>query len=245
MFNNISYPLLEVITSPKELANLVLWLDGSDGSQVFTDTAGTIPATNGSPVGNLKDKSGLAYHATSSGSSRPTFLTNAKNGLSGVVFSGSHLLKNIAFNYSRINASLFFVCNYTNVSTPNNIFSAADSESWAYYYNSTQFLNYFVLPNLLITSNTAVAANQYVSYSIINDSLQSPQARMYLGSSLVGFSNIGATGFKAFNLGAYNNGGTDGFFLNGTICEVIFYSRTLSNEERLLVSNYLSNKWAI
>jgi hypothetical protein len=43
-----------------------LWLDPSDLSTVFTDTAGTTPAVVGDPVARINDKSGRGNHATQS-----------------------------------------------------------------------------------------------------------------------------------------------------------------------------------
>lgn len=49
-------------------------LDPSDLSTLFQDAAGTTPVTApGQPVGRILDKSGNGFHATASGTSRPTY----------------------------------------------------------------------------------------------------------------------------------------------------------------------------
>lgn len=53
-------------------------LDPSDLTTMFQDSAGTTPVTAaGQPVGRILDKSGNGYHATASGTSRPTYQVDA------------------------------------------------------------------------------------------------------------------------------------------------------------------------
>ena len=52
----------------------LVWLDPSDLTTLFQDAAGTTPVTApGQPVGRILDKSGNGFHATASGTSRPTY----------------------------------------------------------------------------------------------------------------------------------------------------------------------------
>lgn len=48
-----------------------VWLDFSDITTMFQDSAGTVAAVVDQPVGRVADKSGRGHHATSSGSARP------------------------------------------------------------------------------------------------------------------------------------------------------------------------------
>jgi hypothetical protein len=65
-----------------------LWLDPSDLSTLFQDSAGTTPVTaDGHPVGKILDKSGNGYHASqSTASKRPLYRTSG--GLSWLEFDG-------------------------------------------------------------------------------------------------------------------------------------------------------------
>jgi len=67
-----------------------IWLDPSDFSTLFQDSAGTTPVTAvGQPVGKILDKSGRGNHATqSTGASRPT-LQQDSNGLYYLSFDGA------------------------------------------------------------------------------------------------------------------------------------------------------------
>lgn len=57
------------------------WFDPSDTSTVFVDRTGTVPATAGSPVGQIKDKSGNNHHAVApTDAARPTLARMPKTG---------------------------------------------------------------------------------------------------------------------------------------------------------------------
>lgn len=66
-----------------------VWLDPSDLSTLFQDTAGTTPVTAaGQSVGRILDKSGRGNHATqSTAASRPIYQVDA-NGLGYLLFDG-------------------------------------------------------------------------------------------------------------------------------------------------------------
>jgi hypothetical protein len=65
------------------------WYDPSDITTLFQDAAGTTPVTAaGQPVGLIQDKSGNGYHATQTGTLRPTF--QQSDGLSFLAFDGSN-----------------------------------------------------------------------------------------------------------------------------------------------------------
>jgi hypothetical protein len=67
-----------------------IWLDPSDFSSLYQDSAGTTPVTAvGQPVGKILDKSGRGNHATqSTGASRPT-LQQDSNGMYYLSFDGT------------------------------------------------------------------------------------------------------------------------------------------------------------
>ena len=84
----MSLPLLGVGLSspvtaftPTSIAGLQLWLDASDSTTLFTDSAGSTPATaDGDPVGRWADKSGNTAHALQTdGTQKPTLKLAIKN----------------------------------------------------------------------------------------------------------------------------------------------------------------------
>ena len=64
------------VPQPPRQANLQLWFDFSDASQVFEDVAGTIPATNGGLVRRVNDKGTNGVAASEAGGSVPTYVTD-------------------------------------------------------------------------------------------------------------------------------------------------------------------------
>ena len=68
---------LQSLFSPQNLlagSTALAWYDPSDLTTLFQDAAGTTPVTApGQPVGLALDKSGNGFHATASGTSRPTY----------------------------------------------------------------------------------------------------------------------------------------------------------------------------
>lgn len=65
---------------PSQL-NSDVWFDPSDASTVFVDRTGTVPATAGDPVGQIKDKSGKGNHAVApTDAARPTLARMPKTG---------------------------------------------------------------------------------------------------------------------------------------------------------------------
>jgi hypothetical protein len=77
--------------SPAELfaaSEQGIWLDPSDLSTVFTDTAGTTPATVGQAVARINDKSGRGNHATQATTARRPILRQDSGGLYYLEFDG-------------------------------------------------------------------------------------------------------------------------------------------------------------
>jgi len=72
--------------TPALLSNLAVWVDASDTSTTFQDSALTTPASaNNDPVGGWKDKSGNNRHFLQATSGkRPLLKTAAFNGLNGI-----------------------------------------------------------------------------------------------------------------------------------------------------------------
>ncbi len=108
--------------------NLLMWLDSTDASTVFQDTAGTTPATSGTTVGLWKDKSGYLVDATqATAASRPTYTTGVSTYISFVntwsapfIFMNSALSQAGASGFNGAVGSMFGLVNAT--STGGNSF---------------------------------------------------------------------------------------------------------------------------
>lgn len=77
--------------SPTQVAGLSLWLDSSDPSTLFQDSALTTPASaDGDPVGGWKDKSGNGRHVSQGTSSaRPLLKLSVQNSKNVIRFDGT------------------------------------------------------------------------------------------------------------------------------------------------------------
>lgn len=80
------------ITAPSILGNLACYYDFTDAATMTQSTAGTGAAPgNGDPVGFVNDQSGNGYHVQAvANANRPTFQTNANNGISAALFDGTN-----------------------------------------------------------------------------------------------------------------------------------------------------------
>lgn len=77
--------------SPSDWTNLVAWWDFNDNATVFSDTAGTTPATAGSSaIGRVNDKKGAA-HLTEA-SARPSYVTDGSRKVAQFTQSSIHKL---------------------------------------------------------------------------------------------------------------------------------------------------------
>ena len=88
-------------TGPGSLSSS-LWLDPSDSSTLFQDTAGTIPATaNDDPVGRINDKSGNGRNALQVGAAGTRPLLKVSGALRWLEFDGTDDFLRVAFAMSQ------------------------------------------------------------------------------------------------------------------------------------------------
>jgi len=78
--------------TPRSIPGLKLWLSG-DRSQMYDDSAGTIPADFNDSSGKIDDLSGNGHHATQgTTANQPTLLANQSNGKPALDFNGTNNL---------------------------------------------------------------------------------------------------------------------------------------------------------
>lgn len=245
-------PYLSGLTTyaPTSLSNCILWLDGADGTQMFTDTAGTTPITgSGESVKCWKDKSTQANHATNN-TNPPTVLFNGQNGRSVLNFSSQYL--NLDVNKLPIGSTQFtmFVM-FRTTDTATQVFL-----SWG---NTTNAGGFGRAPQLYITNYT-LANDFYGAYGITDTTVYNS---VYVLNTMTAdsvnngwdngnvFANNGTsitslntgTAFAYIGVGQVNNALYTPFYLVGQIAEIIGYSRVLSTAERQQVEAYLQWKW--
>jgi|694.fasta_scaffold77935_3 hypothetical protein len=206
------------LTGPIVVSGLQLWLDASDTNSLATLT--NAPSSN---VGTWGDKSGFGRHALNTDlNNTPVRIDNAKNGKTVLRFNGTTSRLNI-FRQIPMGDSFAVFKRSANNQT---VFQRGDNANFRGFLGSaypgfTTHLTYRV--NNGSAANAAPTTATGANYFIV----QGTSVQYSLGTIIVGYD------YPAYA------------FLNGDVCEILIYNKTLSENERLFVLNYLNFKWAI
>jgi hypothetical protein len=227
--------------SPRSISGLALWLDSSDSSTLFQDSAGTVPATATSdPVGYWGDKSGSGRHATqTTAASRPTLATAAVNGRTAVAVDGAGKRIGNATNVPLSGgASLFIVVQRTaNSDSGIHSFSSASAQTNHHpfgtdYYDSFASItrHQWSQPYRTDTHLYAVVAGTGWNAYINGANVRSVASHTLFQQTTSWGQWIGSNGSSSA-LGRY--------------CEVLAYPSALSAPDRQRIERYLAAKWGI
>jgi hypothetical protein len=219
---------------PTQIAGLRLWLDFSDIATLFQDAARTVPvAADGDVIGGVTDKSGQARHAVqSNGGLVPTYATsNFSAGAARNV--GGKFLVHPTFSLSSF--TLFFVMKFAALS---------NYSRWINSSGNSDYIRHGIAGSVEI--QTGLAGAQEIPKAISSNSSYIMSVaynfNLYLylnsGNNLAGAATeTGDMTFLNF-FGDFQNQPLD-------IAEYLVYSDLLSDENRVLVRDYLNAKWAI
>lgn len=247
--------------------DLAMWLDATDPSQLFTNTACTTQvASNGNQVACWKDKSGFGRDfIQNTAASRPLYRTSAINGLPGLEFDGSNdfLVDEDGENYiNGFQAFEFFVVVQSDVmSTDRGILDTEDPDG-----NDDGITLRFDAAGAsggctqCIKGGIQVAGGAHVQAESANNTQST--AKMSLGAT---WTEGGK--FKIYKNGTYTNSWDNGALTgltdlatkviigkgpkdassswDGKIVEVIFLNTQLSDADRARLNNYLNSKYGL
>lgn len=230
--------------SPKSIAGLQVWLDGSDSS-TFT--------MNGSTVSEWRDKSGNSRHFSQATALRqPAVTAAAKSGKSAVAFTDDWM----AGSYTYSIGSIFVVWEHPTTIGAADYYPAMVSTRTV---NSIKVANGsmnfgLMVPNLV--NNVAVDPSPSGASYILNGFTPGAGFNLYNAgvpaqTSPDRWQQISATftpvaGSKPIVIGADAFGSvSDRVMKNGHIAELLIYSAALTAEEVAAVNRYLSGKWGI
>ena len=240
-----------VTLSPDTVPGLNLWLDASDKSTLFTDSAGTIPVSSTSQsVALWKDKSASANNATLPTSTTTPYNTGAvaiyndNNALPTLRFSGrnGYNLSPSALPNGSSPATYFFVM---------NVLAGNPQEQTALFTG---------------TYSTAAGRRFHVNIgsfraSLVNASIASDSVSLYNTSAYsVGSVTMSTTSISGWNYGSPFSINVSGNALNsstalaqigylaefplvGNISEILIYNGELTTSQRQYVEGYLATKW--
>lgn len=226
---------------PVSRNGLVCWLDASNGV-----------TTSGTAVTSWSDLSTLQNNATQTTSTkRPTFTTNAINGLSAVTFNGtSQYLQLPSLAGFNSGVSMFAVIKPTavtagarvldigNGATSDNLQLQLPSSTSAalYTYNGST-------PSS-VTSSSGITLNQFQLVEAIDN-----------GTGTASVYTNGVLGAQNTSMGTINNltrannfigqGSAGGNYFKGEIAELILYNRGVSATEQATLEGYLLSKYQL
>ena len=241
--------------SPSSIAGLQLWLDASDSTTLFTDSAGSTPATaDGDPVGYWGDKSGNTNNTTQAdGTKKPLLKLATQNSKNSVRFDGSNDNLKALTGGADSNYTLFVVNKKLSASNVTNymLFSMGQEVNtkrrslWHYPDNTNSYIAFngqnadykVVNANLSFVQNVAnIAQNKRNGQSI---SLAKNNNSFVTGSASATFAAHTATSIFV----GTNNAQTEAY--NGEYYEILYYNALVSDSDRTLILTYLNAKWGV
>lgn len=246
------------ISAPTDIRGCSLWLDANDVKTLFQDVnATTLISANNQSVAYWADKVGGQDVIQSTLSARPTYRTSIQNGKPMIYFDGSDdLLSQINRPYVAP-CTLFVVCRIDSHSGDlPGIFTHGDNTGGlsgpGFIYNGS--------PGIVIldgsgaggtnSSNTAatVLGLPRIITGIYTQSNTSNSSLYVNGNLEENFTGTGVALSATANrvqIGARTGGGQSSRRMIGYVAECIRYDRILTDNERAMVENYLSEKWGI
>lgn len=228
--------------SPTDISGLALWLDASDATTLFQDSAGTTPATaNNDVIGRWADKSGNSKHATqATTASKPLLKTETLNGRSTLYWAGTDdFLSTATLGPITQPNTVFVVAKGTG--TGNQVIVDGDGDGTTrhqlLYRTTTGYLQQFA--GNIINATTDLRGAFKVFSAVFNGA--SSSARVNGAAHLTG--NPGAQAFGAVYIG--RDGAAGGALLIGNIAEIIVYDALLDAGQIAQVESYLNAKWSV
>lgn len=226
---------------PVHIGSLLLWLDARD------------PAANGSaPLDGThllqwRDKSGLGNH-TSTRAGNPVIISNGLNGFPAVSLDGSSWFYGPATNTGNTMTG-FFVGQYaanssihgralTTGTIGTNDYNGAGNGSLFNLANSISQMGVFRSGGFLSTTPTS-AGTSMIGSAIYNGTTNTISINGISGASV---NNSAGFSFSSYGIGNNTNTAEPATW-TGLIAEVLIYRDALTLEQRVLVENYLAQKY--
>lgn len=249
--------------TPASISGLQLWLDASDASTLFTDSAGTTAASaDGDPVGCWKDKSGNGKNATQTdGTKKPIKKIAVKNSRDVIRWDGANDALTINNSQSvfsflwNTQGTIFFVFQPTvlrncaiidssTLTSQNGIFigiwnSKIESDGGKAFDLS------FNTVSQTINNNTWYSVTNRLNGQDLN---LANRSRLFVNNTANSVLNTKSATWTGDSFGPISFGnslGVSGYEFDGNIAEIMIYNSSLSDSNKALVENYLNAKWSI
>lgn len=234
--------------SPTGISGLALWLDASDSSTITLDGSNNVSQWN--------DKSGNGRNATQATTlKRPSYPSSSWNGLNAVVFDGVD---------DNLSTAAFTFGNYTIFGVVSRPWSVNQYRGWfGHGYAGTSGKGTVQAQDNVASSfnagetcyfgdgfNAGRTPRAFGAKPAVSDNIPVCFAARIGGSTTARVNGIAntriadngtsTTASNAFVVGSTGES-TDRW--NGRVCELVLYSRELTDAEIVSVENYLRAKW--
>jgi len=232
---------------PTDITGCAVWIDFSDANTLFTDAGSTKVANNDDLIYQANDKSGNGKNAVMANSSyRPSYKTNAQNGLSAG-YSGTNKL--LVHDYPLGIATDFTVFAAAKYTTLGNYYGLFGGNWSAYTFHASSNGTCYAGTNendRIATSSGFVTVNTSMIITLKKSGTSSGNLSLY-NSGGTAVVNTGKTApspsSAAVAIMSYMNAPANN--LIGYLYEYIVYDNALSDTDRGNVETYLNNKWSI
>lgn len=230
--------------NPKQVGNLVLWLDATDPAG-----NGTLPS-NGSALATWVDKSGAGNNVTqSTGANKPSFNLNQLNSRPGITFNGTTNYMQAASVASLGNTVTAFVVGSLSASASNNgtffeYSNGSSSNTGCLLFYENLNMNFRVVDASTNLYTSAFALSKPftgILYAYSNGSTNN-LFKYNISQNSVASANMNATNKLTIgNLVAI----VAAYTYLGFINEIIVFKTAITSAQQAQVINYLTNKWNI
>jgi hypothetical protein len=247
---------------PRSVGPLHCWFDASDSSTIFdANTGGSLPAAGGA-IGRINDKSGNGRNATQgTANNRPTYQLGVQGGRSVMRFDGSNDALDTASFPTSAGLTVFCVCKASNWSSPGTyrgfFAHAYAGDSGGGFVGSLALATFgdWLAGDLICLGNGFTSGNapraigpssSGSNFRVVSCVLGSGAARASINGVRTS-TRVETTGSvpSASGTARIGRSGVATEHWDGDICEVLYYSESLSSQAISAITNYLNYKWAV
>lgn len=222
--------------APSDVVGLILWVDYSDATSLFTDTSRTVGVSaDGNAIAGVSDKSGVGNHLTqATAAAKPTYKVAIQNGKSvGRHDGGDHIVSLAAITQAQP-YTIFATAKVTGVASTQGIVGASAfvpalevraGPTWTMYAGT------------LLSAGVPETTNWHQLSAVYNGA----SSILRLDGAQIAAGAAGTTAWSnAISIGDESNGANA---WNGDIGEVLIYNSTISGANLTSIESYLKTKW--
>lgn len=228
-------PTLASGWTPADLTGLVAWYDPNDLATVWQDAAGTTPGAVGQPVGRIDDKSGNGYNATqSTADARPTLVDSGSGFLE---MDGDGVDDGLAMLTGATADRTVAIVMHSDVSAV-GVGIGADSNNMVRYISSGTGVYWNIRSSDPQQNYTLTRALALDTRAICIGRGDASELNFEINGSAATPLTPNSAPVSSTWSSLMNRAGTQ--HLNGAIAEVVIYDNSISDDDLILLRDYLA-----